>query len=338
MAMSDFQPDLERPVAIFGSVVTSKKMKKTPSCFTISLTGEQVELLRHALSKTCWEFSDGDYCHFKAKKEKTSLSMYRSGKLVVQGTGTTDFVEFVLEPLVLKRCLEKFPEAEAFTPHAGIDESGKGDFFGPLVIACAYVGTKEQADKLRTAGVRDSKQIKTDAAILKIAGEIRQILCGKIGLIAIGPEAYNRLYASMGNLNRLLAWGHARALENLLELVPDCQEAIADQFGSEHLIRNALMTRGRQIHLIQRTRAESDMAVGAASILARAEFVRRMDALSSSSGRSVPLPRGAGPAVDSAAREIAAEGGREALSRVAKMHFRTAAKVLGTGDLFGSEN
>ena len=309
--------------------------RKTSSCFTIALSEEQVELLRHALSEACWELSDGDYCHFKAKKEKTSLAMYRSGKLVVQGGGTDDFVEFILEPLVLKQCLAR-PEEEPFSPHAGIDESGKGDFFGPLVIACAYVGTREQADELRAAGVRDSKQIKTDAAILKIAGEIRRILNGKIGLIAIGPEAYNRLYASVGNLNRLLAWGHARALENLLELVPDCPEAIADQFGSEHLIRNALMTRGRRIRLIQRTRAESDMAVGAASILARAEFVRRMDALST--GRPSPLPRGAGPAVDAAAREIAAEGGREALSKVAKMHFRTAEKVLGSGGLFGSEN
>lgn len=305
------------------------------SCFTIVLNGEQVGQLKEALEGACWELSEGDYCHFKAKKEKTSLAMYQSGKLVVQGAGVCDFVEFILEPLVLKRCLEQ-PEPEKFTPHAGIDESGKGDFFGPLVIACAYVGTVEQADELRAAGVRDSKQIKTDAAILKIAEAIRRILRGKIGMIAIGPEAYNRLYASVGNLNRLLAWGHARALENLLELVPDCPEAIADQFGNEHLIRNALMARGRRIKLIQRPRAESDMAVGAASILARAEFVRRMGLLSE--GRPEPLPRGAGPAVDAAARAIAAEGGREALSKVAKMHFRTAAKVLGTDELPLSEN
>lgn len=308
---------------------------KTGSCFTISLNEEQVESLKNALEGASWELSEGDYCHFKAKKEKTSLAMYRSGKLVVQGAGAADFVEFVLEPQVLKRCLER-SGPEIFSPHAGIDESGKGDFFGPLVIACAYVGTEEQADALRAAGVRDSKQIKTDAAILRIAENIRRILCGKIGMIAIGPEAYNRLYASVGNLNRLLAWGHARALENLLEMVPDCPAAIADQFGSEHLIRNALMARGRRIRLIQRPRAESDMAVGAASILARAEFVRRMGLLSS--GRESPLPRGAGPAVDAAARSIAAQGGREALSKVAKMHFRTAEKVLGSDGLFGSEN
>lgn len=305
------------------------------SCFTISLNEEQAGSLKEALESSGWELFDGDYCRFKAKKEKTSLAMYQSGKLVVQGAGVSDFVEFILEPLVLKRCLEQ-PETEKFTPHAGIDESGKGDFFGPLVIACAYVGTAEQADELRAAGVRDSKQIKTDAAILRTAGEIRRILGGKIGMIAIGPEAYNRLYASVGNLNRLLAWGHARALENLLELVPDCPEAIADQFGSEHLIRNALMARGRRIRLIQRPRAESDMAVGAASILARAEFVRRMALLSS--GRETPLPRGAGPAVDAAARAIAAEGGREALSKVAKMHFRTVAKVLGSDELPLSED
>ena len=320
---------------------------KASTCFTITLDEAQTGSLKEALEGACWELSEGQYCHFKAKKDKTTLSMYRSGKLVVQGSGTADFVEFILEPLVLKRCLERaedatddhscqVPPAEKFLPHAGIDESGKGDFFGPLVIACAYVGTPEQEGELRAAGVRDSKQIKSDAAILKTAEKIRRILSGKIGMIAIGPEAYNRLYASVGNLNRLLAWGHARALENLLELVPDCPEAIADQFGSEHLIRNALMARGRRIRLIQRPRAESDMAVAAASILARAEFVRRMGLLSSD--REAPLPRGAGPAVDAAAREIAAEGGREALSKVAKMHFRTAEKALGTDGLFGSEN
>ena len=305
--------------------------KKSSSCQVIQLTAGQAEQLRQVLLESGWILSEAPYCLFKAIKEKTSAAMYRSGKLVVQGAGTNDFVEFILEPRITGVLTDPAggtdAEMEDFFPHAGIDESGKGDFFGPLVIACAYVGTKEQAEELRKLGVRDSKEIHSDAAIAKIAEGIRRIIQGKAGMVAIGPEAYNRMYAKIGNLNRLLAWGHARALENLLDRAPECTAALADQFGSEHFIRDALMAKGRSIELRQKTKAESDIAVAAASILARAEFVRRLAQLEQQTG--IKLPKGAGSSVEAAARILADRGGAEELSKVAKMHFRTSYRVLG---------
>lgn len=300
--------------------------------FVKSLSTAELEQLGSILAGSGWVMSEAPYCLFKAKKEKTSVAAYSSGKLVVQGKGTADFVEFILEPRItgVLQPLETEKTPEPFQPHAGIDESGKGDFFGPLVVVCVYVQDPLVRDRLEEAGVRDSKLIKSDVRIGEIARKITGIVQGKFAIVAIGPEAYNRAYAKIGSLNRLLAWGHARALENLLEKVPECPAALADKFGDEHLIRNALMESGRRIRLDQRTKAESDLAVAAASILARAEFVRRLKLLASVAG--VPeLPKGAGAKVDQVAAEIAGRGGAALLEQISKAHFSTFEKALQNG-------
>ncbi len=204
----------------------------------------------------------------------------------------------------------------------GIDESGKGDYFGPLVVAAVFVTPLTQHDLL-LMHVRDSKKI-SDGRILEMAPDIR-LLCPH-SIIPIGPQRYNQLYAKIGNLNRLLAWGHARALENLLQQV-DCDLAIADQFGDERLILNALQEKGKRIHLMQRTKAETDVAVAAASILARAEFLRRLHRLSQELNTS--LPKGASAAVEVAGRMVIKKYGQERLGTVAKLHFRTTKQVVG---------
>ena len=204
----------------------------------------------------------------------------------------------------------------------GIDESGKGDYFGPLVIAAVFVTPVLEQD-LALMQVRDSKKI-SDERILEMAPDIR-LLCPH-SLVAIGPQRYNELYAKIKNLNRLLAWGHARALENLLQQV-ECDLAIADQFGDERLILNALQEKGKQIRLVQRTKAESDLAVAAASILARAEFLQRLDRLSQE--LSTTLPKGASAAVELAGRMVVKKYGRDRLGTVAKLHFKTTKQVLG---------
>ena len=204
----------------------------------------------------------------------------------------------------------------------GIDESGKGDYFGPLVIAAVFVTPALEQD-LALMQVRDSKKI-SDGRILEMAPDIR-LLCPH-SLVAIGPQRYNELYAKIKNLNRLLAWGHARALENLLQQV-DCDLAIADQFGDERLILNALQEKGKQIRLVQRTKAESDLAVAAASILARADFLQRLDRLSQE--LSTTLPKGASAAVELAGRMVVKKYGRDRLGSVAKLHFKTTKQVLG---------
>ncbi len=204
----------------------------------------------------------------------------------------------------------------------GIDESGKGDYFGPLVIAAVYVDPTTQHE-LALINVRDSKKI-SDGRILDMAPDIR-MLCPH-SIIAIGPQRYNELYAKIRNLNRLLAWGHAKALENLLSKV-SCGLAIADQFGDERLILNALQEKGRTIVLEQRHKAESDLAVAAASILSRAEFLIRLKRLSDEVGTT--LPKGASHAVELAGRMIVRKHGENRLGSVAKLHFKTTQTVLG---------
>ena len=207
----------------------------------------------------------------------------------------------------------------------GIDESGKGDYFGPLVIAAVFVDATTQSE-LTLMNVRDSKKI-SDGRVLDMAPDIRMICPHSI--ITIGPQRYNELYSKIQNLNRLLAWGHAKALETLLNRV-SCERAIADQFGDERLILNALQEKGRTIILEQRHRAESDMAVAAASILARAEFLQRLKRLSTEIGTT--LPKGASPTVELAGRMIVKKHGEERLGSVAKLHFRTTQAVLGRTD------
>lgn len=206
----------------------------------------------------------------------------------------------------------------------GIDESGKGDYFGPLVIAAVHVPPESEPD-LRLIEVRDSKRI-SDGRVLEMARDIRQVC--RHSVVAIGPQRYNELYAKIRNLNRLLGWGHARALENLLEQV-DCDLVIADQFGDERFVRSALLEKGKQVRLIQKPKAETDLAVAAASILARAEFLTRLKRLSDEVGTS--LPKGASRTVELAARMILKKHGKDRLAAIAKMHFKTTQAVLQEG-------
>lgn len=204
-------------------------------------------------------------------------------------------------------------------PRIGIDESGKGDYFGPLVVAACYVGPEHLAE---LDGVRDSKKV-TDAVAVRLAGKIRATCPHKV--LTILPAKYNELYAKIGNLNRLLAWGHARALEEVLEH-SSCDLVISDQFADPAGLKRALFEKGRTVRLESRVRAESDVAVAAASILARAEFLRRLRAVGEPFG--FDLPKGAGSQVLEAARRFVAKHGREALGQVAKLHFKTTQQVL----------
>lgn len=298
--------------------------------YVCAVTPPQVAALEILLRERGWEFSAVPYAHWKAAKEKTNVVAYLSGKLTVQGGGTGEFVSFILEPEILHTFTfeqeESAAEEEAVEPHGGVDESGKGDFFGPLVIAGVYADA-ETGPELRRIGCCDSKLIKSSRRILELAGKIRAVSRGRYTTVVIGPEAYNRLHAGFGNLNRLLAWGHARVIENLLELVPDCPRMLSDKFGDEKLIRRALLTRGRGIRMEQRTKAESDVAVAAASILAREAFLRGMAVLEREFGMS--FPRGAGPQVRAAAEQLLKQHGPEVFGRCAKLHFKTYAELTG---------
>ncbi len=205
--------------------------------------------------------------------------------------------------------------------HIGTDESGKGDYFGPLVVAGVFV-PDNQKDVLKELGVKDSKRI-TDNRAQKLSGLIREGY--RHTLVVIGPEKYNELYAKFKNLNRLLAWAHSRAIENILDQVP-CSLAITDQFGDERFVINALMTKGKNIELIQRHKGEEDMAVAAASVLARAEFLRRMNILSEEFG--VDIPKGSSPRSEEVGVELVKTHGPEILNKAAKKHFKLTQRIF----------
>jgi ribonuclease HIII len=288
---------------------------------------QQASLIGHLRSGN-YEPRSVPYTIIAVAKPKVQIALYTSGKCVVQGKESEDWVKFVLEPQVLKQIMTGYDEVltpEMLEPHMGIDESGKGDFFGPLVIASAYVDNSIVKD-LKSIGVRDSKNISSDLKIATIARELRKLLKDRFALVTVGPSAYNRLYKSMGNLNKLLAWGHARAIENLLEKVPNCPKAISDQFGPERQIKAALMKNGRSIELIQRTKAESDPAVAAASILARAQFLYSLNEIQKK--YDMEIFKGASAKVRAAAAELVGKRGPAVLNDVAKVHFKTAAEVL----------
>ena len=304
--------------------------EKKVTSYVCTVTEEQAEQLRLLLDGRGWKFSEQPYARWKAVLEKTNVVAYNSGKLTVQGGGTEDFVTFLLEPEILHTFTfgyEEEPAEEAVDPHGGVDESGKGDFFGPLCIAGVYAD-EVTGPKLRAIGCCDSKLIKSSKKIMELSAGIREIAGNGWTAVVIGPESYNRLYAKFGNLNRLLAWGHARVIENLLEKVPACPRMLSDKFADERLIRRALLTRGREIRLDQRTKAESDVAVAATSILSREQFLRGMAKLEAEFG--IELPRGAGPQVKAAGRSLMERFGASVFERCAKTHFKTWNELTGT--------
>lgn len=304
-------------------------MGKPLTSHTSPLSAEQAEKLRALLAERGYEFLEKDYAIYAARREGINVTVYEKGpKVLVQGKKTAEFVEFVLEPEILGEATlgyeeERFPER--FEAHIGVDESGKGDFFGPLVVAGVFT-SRDSARALLDAGAMDSKRITSDAKIRTLADAIRSIPGILWEVLVLRPEKYNELYGNFGNLNRLLAWGHATVIENLLEKRPDCPFALSDQFANPAVLKRAMKERGKRIDLRQRTRAESDPAVAAASILAREAFVDWLDGAGGNFGST--LPKGAGPQVKKAGRRLVRERGEDILESVAKLHFKTAAEIL----------
>jgi ribonuclease HIII len=307
---------------------------KPLSVYTCQLDAAQAERLRAHLREHHFLSREVPHARFAAGKDQVNVVFYESGKLVVQGKGTREFIEFVLEPLVLQQArlgYETVLNPDLVLPRLGVDESGKGDFFGPLCIAGVYVN-EAVVKAWQDQGIRDSKNITSDKRIAGLARLIRDTPGCVTSVVPIGNEAYNRLYERLRSANRILAWGHARVIENLMgqrhRMNPPPVRAISDQFASnKDTVAGALMSLGREIELVQRHRAEEDLAVAAASILARDEFVRRLGKLGQQF--DLPLPKGASAPVDAAARAFVERHGADRLRQVAKLHFRTAFRAQG---------
>lgn len=320
-------------------------MTDTPkTCFTYELDGAQQEKLLALLAVGNYRPRAVPYSLAAVEGDGFNCALYQKEKhgrrkLCVQGGKARDFVEFFLEPHVLGAAslgYEDVLNPARDAAHGGSDESGKGDYFGPLVVACCYADGP-LAKEMRAMGVRDCKEM-SDAAVLAVGSKIRRLLGPeRFAVVKIGPAAYNRLYAKIRNINALLAWAHGTCIEELLEKQTGCPKIVVDQFApTEATIRRALKTRGKAVTVEQRHRAEDDIAVAAASVVARELFLRAIAAMAVEDGPipvdKVPLdmiPRGSSdPRVRLLAEQMVRKHGPVWLMNHCKAHFQTTDKVL----------
>lgn len=296
--------------------------------YSLKLTKDEALKLAAILESGNYVKTAVPYTTISVKTDNCTINLYQSGKVLVQGEGTEEFVQFVLEPSVTGKAVlgnEAIIDPKSVAPHAGVDESGKGDYFGPLV-ACAVYTDPNISERMREIGARDCKVL-SDKQVLAIGPKLRAYLGpNRFKIVPIGPEAYNRLHEKLQNVNKVLAWAHARAIENILLAVPSCPRAVADQFGQEYLIKSALMKNGREIVLEQHHKAESDIAVAAASVIAREYFLLSLKKISETYG--IEIPKGASQTVIAQAKLFVKKHGVENLPKIAKISFKTTEKVL----------
>lgn len=290
-------------------------------CFVANVTPKDFDRLKNDLISQGFSLSRPMYMVFNAKKEGISVSLYENGKITVQGKNKKEWIEFYLEPEILHTVSYSYAsELIDRTPRMGCDEAGKGDFFGPLCVCCLYADGPA-IEQLAKWGVKDSKAL-NDTTIHKLAGQIKTVCQYKI--LALMPPKYNEIYAKIHNLNRLLAWAHMAALKEVHEKT-GCRKATLDQFASPALMDSYLNSAKIDVELSQYTKAESDIVVAAASILARDAFVTKIADLGKQF--DMELPKGAGPQVLRAAKLFISRHSSELLREVAKIHFKTYDQV-----------
>ena len=260
-------------------------------------------------------------------KEKVSLNVFfgkKGNKVVVQGNKDLQLYKRINDLIFGEKFLtDEKPDEEPDYPYIGTDESGKGDYFGPLVVAGVYI-TPTIGKYLKSIGIRDSKEL-SDYQILQLASEMKKNEEIIIESVLISPEKYNELYEKMGNLNRLMGWAHARVIENLLNKC-NATEAISDKFGNEKIILDALLVKGRNINLKQVTKAEKFSAVAAASVIARSSVINWFRIQSKK--LKIEIPKGSSSEVEEKAKIILKNFGEDSLKKMVKLHFKTSKKVF----------
>lgn len=299
---------------------------KRKTLYTIKLDDAQMKQLDAWLDANVWAPYKVNYARFAYKSADTNVVAYNSGKLVVQGKGTEDFVRFVLESKITLKAemgYEEVTNPEWFEAHAGLDESGKGDLFGPLVSACVIA----DGDAVRAwldADLKESKSVTSDNAALAMAKKIKNTKGVVVKVCYASMEKYNALYMKFGrNLNKLLAWFHANALKSAFEerQVP---WGLLDQFTKQPLVQKQLDLPNFELRM--RTKAESDPVVAAASIIARATYIYHMRKLSEQCGMT--LGKGSSAQVREQAVNIVKKFGANELRKYAKLHFKTASEAI----------
>jgi len=285
------------------------------------LTKEQLKLSERVKNEYSYQVSISE------DREKIFLHVFfgkKGNKIVLQGNKDLKLYKKVNDLIFGEKFISNDkPELEPSYPYIGTDESGKGDYFGPLIIAGVYL-TPHAGKLLRSIGIRDSKEL-SDLQIKQFAAEIKKMNDIVFDVVLISPEKYNQLYEKMGNLNRLMGWAHARVIENLLGKC-DADEVISDKFGNERLILDALQEKGRSINLKQITKAEKFTAVAAASIFARDAVIRWFS--SQSKKYELDIPKGSSTDVEKFAKRFLENHGEVVIRKMVKIHFKTSQKVF----------
>ncbi|MDP3830401.1 MAG: ribonuclease HIII, partial [Ignavibacteriaceae bacterium] len=261
------------------------------------------------------------YADIKISNESFKILVYfgkKGIKTVLQGDLNSTNYSILSEIIYGKSLFENKTSIEKEPDeYIGTDESGKGDYFGPLVIAGAYINESIRL-KLPLNEIKDSKLL-TDENILKLAPRLRNLLDDKFDIVMVTPQKYNQLYKSFNNLNKLLAWGHSTVIENILKK-QNTKTVISDKFADDRLILNALKEKGKLVDLIQTTKAERFLGVAIASIIAREKFLHWF--INVKKKLNLTLPKGASSSVNKTAKEIANNSGKEYLENLVKLHFK----------------
>ncbi len=288
------------------------------------------EYQRRLLKAGEYEFSEIEEKNYNYEftvtrgKDKIKVLVYFGKKglrTVFQGNETSALFQKVKEILSDELSFD-FGKEEINEPesYAGTDESGKGDFFGPLVVAAVFVDSSTKFE-LKKIGVQDSKNL-SDFQIGNVARQIKAMLPEKYSIISIHPKRYNELYARYGNLNKLLNWAHSKAILELSKKT-DFDTVITDKFTRKAMnFHDELLE--KKINFIQQTKAEAYTAVAAASILARDNFNFWFE---KNKFAGKPFPKGASEATLTTAKKLSAELGKEKLNEYVKIHFKTFKKL-----------
>lgn len=263
-------------------------------------------------------------------KKKIKIQVYfgkKGIKTILQGDINSEEYKMI-EELISQQLILKFNNESLKEPNSyiGSDECGKGDFFGPLVIAAVYIDESVKG-KLKEIGVRDSKKLNDDQ-IDRIANQIKLICKNHFEIIQINPSKYNQLYSEFKNLNKLMNWAHSKAIEELLNKI-SCTTVITDKFSKLDLniSNNPIYSK---VNFIQETGAEKFIGVAAASILARNSFNHWFH---QKENEGLKLPKGSSIIVEKKALQVLNSFGEKKLNELVKLHFKTLKKIKSLNDI-----
>lgn len=288
---------------------------------SLKLDRKQIENFPEIMKALNWERKDikNDYVEYAFKSEHGAVAtLYSSGKLVIQGKENLNSV--------ISHLKASKGESETIQPHIGVDEVGKGDYFGPMVVVACYVNN-EFADKVSHLGFDDSKRF-TDRKIIELYDNVKEYPYYYSSILM--PSDYNDIVNEVGNVSIVLAREHSKCIEMALKDLKDnnvpCKSVVIDQFSSsKYRILDELGDLGKKVEVKQFHKGESDIAVAAASIIARGIFVEEFEKMKEK--YDFDFPKGASDVVDSAL-DFVRKHGREELRNVAKVGFKTTQKIL----------